>query len=105
VTRWVNAYRSADYVGRYLWRPEECDFQFRTADIQNRYPWPAGPFEAIASHTVAPPDAASANRREFCIGAGAHTHYWDGTAPQIALELDALICAPTSGGITVPPYD
>ena len=31
------------------------------------------------------------NRREFCIGKGAHQHYWDGTAPQIALELDALI--------------
>ena len=30
-------------------------------------------------------------RTEFCIGAGAHTHYWDRTAPTIAMELDRLI--------------
>ncbi len=30
-------------------------------------------------------------RREFCIGAGGHTHYWDETAPDIAYELDRLI--------------
>ena len=30
-------------------------------------------------------------RRERCIGAGAHTHYWDETAPEIAEELDRLI--------------
>lgn len=28
---------------------------------------------------------------EFCIGAGAHTHYWDDTAPDIAQALNALI--------------
>ena len=28
---------------------------------------------------------------EFCIGAGAHTHYWDDTAPDIAEALNELI--------------
>ena len=28
---------------------------------------------------------------DLCIGAGAHTHYWDKTAPKIAEELDFLI--------------
>ncbi|HEX7777984.1 MAG TPA: hypothetical protein VF424_02030, partial [Vicinamibacterales bacterium] len=84
---WVNAYRSADYIGRYLWRPEVCDFAFKTPPMKNDHPWQAGTFDAIASHSPAPPD----NRREFCIGAGAHQHYWDGTAPQVALQLDALI--------------
>ena len=41
---------------------------------------------AIASTTDVP-----VTRREFCIGAGAHTHYWDRTAPQIAVQLDQLI--------------
>ena len=41
---------------------------------------------AIESVTDAP-----ITRREFCIGAGAHTHYWDRTAPQIAVQLDELI--------------
>jgi hypothetical protein len=84
---WVNAYRSADYIGRYLWRPELCDFAFRTSPMQNDHPWQAGAFDAIASQTQPPLE----NRREFCIGAGAHQHYWDGTAPQVALQLDALI--------------
>lgn len=89
LAHWVNAYRSADYVGRYLWRPERCDFIFQTPPMENRHPWRAGPFVAVASRSMPPLD----NRREFCIGKGAHQHYWDGTAPQIALELDNLICS------------
>ena len=34
---------------------------------------------------------AGHRKREFCIGAGAHTHYWDETAPEIARELDRLV--------------
>lgn len=86
LTQWVNAYRSGDYVGRYLWRPEDCGFAFETPVVNARTPWSAGEFPAIVSESAAP-----ANRREFCIGAGGHTHYWDGTAPQVALELDRLI--------------
>ena len=29
--------------------------------------------------------------REASIGLGAHTHYWDGTAPDIATRLDELL--------------
>jgi hypothetical protein len=41
----------------------------------------------VASEVETPPG----NRREFCLGRGAHTHYWDETAPQVALELDRLV--------------
>jgi hypothetical protein len=34
---------------------------------------------------------AHRSRRELCIGAGAHTHYWDATAKAIAVELDLLL--------------
>lgn len=74
VKRWVNAYRSGDYVGRYLWHPDAF----------------GGPHNAIWSTKHVHVDGG-ASKREFCIGSGAHTHYWDETAPEIALELDRLV--------------
>ncbi len=68
VSRWVNAYRSGDYVGRYLWLRETAEDRFwpeaRNWDPQGR-------------------------RCDLCVGAGAHTHYWDSRL--IAEELGALI--------------
>jgi hypothetical protein len=77
VTDWVNVYRSGDYVGRSLWLDE---WYYRTAGgpDQGRYP------EPIHFATEGP-------RREMCIGAGAHTHYWDDTAPDVAEQLNLLI--------------
>jgi hypothetical protein len=77
--KWVSAYRSGDYVGRSLWltewyrRTEKCD-------KDGTYP------EEIKK--ISDTDEI---RVEFCIGAGAHTHYWDDTAPDIAEELNKLI--------------
>jgi len=80
VVRWINAYRSGDYIGRYLWRTPLC-----------RYLWASDlggvPFDRPARWI----SSDGRQRTEFCIGAGAHTHYWDRTAPAIALELDRLI--------------
>lgn len=80
VRLWVNAFRSGDYVGRYLWRNANC-----------RYVWTS---DRRGSPVTAPVESNSADgdlRLEFCIGAGAHTHYWDGTAQTIGGELDRLI--------------
>jgi hypothetical protein len=80
LTEWVNAYRTGDYVGRYLWRP---------------HPWQ--PIGSISFNTWDPPGGlpknvwANGNRVEFSIGPGAHTHYWDSTAEAIAETLDVLI--------------
>jgi hypothetical protein len=74
VTRWVNAYRSGDYVGRYIWHPDDSVLTIN-------------PIWSIEHVHV---DGAR-GKREFCIGSGAHTHYWDETAPEIALELDRLV--------------
>ena len=70
--QWVNAYRSGDYVGRYLWRPDLCDYR-----------WDGG--RELRS------TSATGDRVEFCIGAGAHTHYFDATAPEIGNEIAELI--------------
>jgi len=72
VSRWINAYRSGDYVGRNLWRSE------KDPDVYD------------PKVVVEDPNKT---RREFCIGGGAHIHYWDKTAPRIAEELDALIAS------------
>jgi hypothetical protein len=66
---WANAYRSGDYVGRYLW--------FSDTDNARWSSQRQGP---------------QGGRLEFCIGAGAHTHYWDQTPPdEIGVLLDQLI--------------
>ena len=77
LTTWVNTYRSGDYVGRSLWLTE---WYRRTTgrDDAGAYPEPL----YVAS---------SGGRWEACIGAGAHTHYWDDTAPDVAEQLNALI--------------
>ncbi|MFZ1221477.1 MAG: hypothetical protein WAO00_19470 [Chthoniobacterales bacterium] len=68
VRYWVNAYRSGDYVGRHLWHPDQGQNMWSTSIVHEDGP-----------------------KREFCIGAGAHTHYWDETAPEIAVELDRIV--------------
>jgi hypothetical protein len=89
VELWVNAYRSGDYVGRYLWRPENCAFCYRVEAGEIAQPWRIDAYSRVVASTTDAP----VTRKEFCIGAGAHTHYWDRTAPQIAVELDELIRA------------
>jgi hypothetical protein len=72
---WVNAYRSGDYVGRSLWLNEwyDRDVSAKPGDVYVATENPPGP------------------REEMCIGAGAHQHYWDQSAPDIADKLDDLI--------------
>jgi hypothetical protein len=74
---WVNMYRSGDYVGRSLWLTEWYR-RTKGGDNTGRHPDPL----YVAS---------SDGRSETCIGAGAHTHYWDDTAPDVAEQLNALI--------------
>jgi hypothetical protein len=74
---WVNIYRSGDYVGRSLWLTEWYRRTIGGKDA-GEYPEPL----YVAS---------SGGRSEACIGAGAHTHYWDDTAPDVAEQLNGLI--------------
>jgi hypothetical protein len=60
VTQWVNAYRSGDYVGRHLWLD---------ADTYGNLWKRMNPREVAWS--------LCGNRFQFCLGAGAHTHYWN----------------------------
>jgi hypothetical protein len=76
VRQWVNAYRAGDYVGRDLWCRQAGDDRYRRCL----------------------PAEVSSFRRELCIGAGAHTHYWDKTAADVGAELDRLIALELPSG-------
>jgi hypothetical protein len=75
VDLWVSAYRSGDYVGRSIW----LDEWYKRED-----PSKPGPFYLAT-------EQPRGRREEMCIGAGAHQHYWDQSAPDIAEKLDRLI--------------
>jgi hypothetical protein len=85
VDRWDNAYRSGDYVGRAMWLEE---WYCRNAN---------GPGNGDATEDpliVADPGASGktpVRYSEMCIGVGAHTHYWDHTAPDIATHIDYMV--------------
>ncbi|HEX5531047.1 MAG TPA: hypothetical protein VFZ82_15880, partial [Methylomirabilota bacterium] len=73
---WVNAYRSGDYVGRFVWPPSREPY--RIAVVRGD-----GTVEA---------DRAG-DRTQLCLGAGAHTHYFSHDAVALAVEIDRLIAA------------
>jgi hypothetical protein len=76
LTQWVNAYRAGDYVGRSIWSAPGEAATFRVASVS------AGG-EVLAS--------SDGHRTEFCIGAGAHTHYFNNDAVALAGAIDTLV--------------
>lgn len=75
-TEWVNACRSGDYVGRFIWTPPSDTARFRIAVVG-----PDGKVEA----------QRAGDRTEFCLGAGGHTHYFSNDAVALAVEIERLI--------------
>lgn len=84
VSGWVNAYRSGDYIGRSLWIGSWLN--------RNGVPAPNCALNREGERTNV---AGGGNAAETCIGIGAHTHYWDRTAADVATILDRLITNPT----------
>jgi hypothetical protein len=78
IDHWVNAFRAGDYVGRALWTPASDGALFSVARLDAQ------------GHVVA---TRHGDRSEFCLGAGAHTHYFTDDALALAAELDRLIAA------------
>jgi len=75
-TEWINACRSGDYVGRFIWTPPGDATRFRIAVV--------GPDGQVQAQRAA-------DRTEFCLGAGGHTHYFNNDAVALAVEIDRLI--------------
>lgn len=70
VVKWANAYGSGDYIGRAIWNDEDDRWQ------PSDYP---------------PPTKVPARPDEFCVGAAAHTHYFDEDNLAIGKCIDTLI--------------
>jgi hypothetical protein len=75
-TEWVNACRSGDYVGRFIWTPPGDAARFHIAAVGAD-----GRVEA----------QRAGDRTEFCLGAGGHTHYFSNDAVALTVEIDRLI--------------
>jgi hypothetical protein len=75
-SEWVNACRSGDYVGRFIWTPETGAESFGVARVGAD-----GVVEA----------RRAGDRSEFCLGAGGHTHYFSDDAVALAVEIGRLI--------------
>lgn len=82
VDEWTNAYRAGDYVGRSLWTAPSEASMFRVATVSS-----GG--EVSASR--------GASRTEICLGAGAHTHYFDQDARALVAEIDRLVSGRPAG--------
>jgi hypothetical protein len=76
VTEWVNACRSGDYVGRFIWTPDRDAASFGVAMLG-----PDGRVEA----------RRAGDRTEFCLGAGGHTHYFSNDAVALAVEIERVV--------------
>ncbi|HEU4351626.1 MAG TPA: hypothetical protein VFR66_07090 [Burkholderiales bacterium] len=75
-TEWVNACRSGDYVGRFLWTPHTDASRFTIATVD--------PDGQVAARRAG-------DRTEFCLGAGGHTHYFSDDAVALAAEIERLV--------------
>jgi hypothetical protein len=71
---WVNAFRSGDYVGRAIWSGRNEAYGVAGVGSDGRV-------EA----------ERAGDRAEFCLGAGAHTHYFGNDAVALTGEIDRLI--------------
>jgi len=72
---WWNVYRSGDYVGRMLFRTEKTHKDCFVPGLDY--------FQSK--------DGVNLPVRETCIGVGAHTKYWNESAPDVIRGLDRLI--------------
>lgn len=69
--------------GRHLWRRDDSDY------VDDAIPDGAAASAATPVGRVS--EDQDGHRREMCVGAGGHVHYWNPRARSIAEELDRLI--------------
>ena len=112
VQRWMNAFCSGDYVGRWLWSNAGHDTTLAHPMINAVDHDPFGRVDAYTGFNPAPPAEAgllAAREVEVCLGLGAHTHYLEPDQTTVAWMIDWLIRAqPPTGAASmdaVPTLD
>jgi len=95
VQRWINAYTTGDYVGRWLWsrlvrKPGDISDTMIDELLQ--------PGDVYAADAVAPDlllqQLARRPELDVCLGLGAHTHYFEPDQHRVAGLIDLLVDSP-----------
>jgi hypothetical protein len=98
VERWANAFTSGDYVGRWLWSsPRTAGDALGRPMVDSINPPAFGRTDAYSAFDPMPPAAhpfATARELEVCLGAGAHTHYFEPDQKDVAWLIDHLVASP-----------
>ncbi len=106
VQRWMNAFCSGDYVGRWLWS-RATPFTTLSHPMANVVAHePFGRRDVYAGFHPAPPGEAhlrDAREVEVCLGLGAHTHYFERDQTTVAWLVDWMIRAAPVGGAQDEP--
>ena len=98
VERWANAFTSGDYVGRWLWSsPRSHGDAIGRPMVDSVHPPAFGRTDAYSTFEPMPPafhPFATARELEVCLGAGAHTHYFEADQRDVAWLIDHLVASP-----------
>jgi len=96
VQRWMNAFCSGDYVGRWLWSnaAHQPALEHPMANTVGHDPF--GRVDVYTGFNPVPPAEAllhAAREVEVCLGLGAHTHYLERDQTTVAWMIDWLVRA------------
>ncbi len=98
VQRWINAFCSGDYIGRWLWSTHRDEGGRADAlghpMVDGTDPTAFGRGDAYAGFDPMPPAVQpfdSARELEVCLGLGAHTHYFEPEQHTVAWLIDRLV--------------
>ena len=105
VRRWMNAFCSGDYVGRWLWSDVGDEPELKHPMINTLAGDAFGRVDAYTGFDPMPPVEAlldQAREVEVCLGLGAHTHYFERDQLTVAWMIDYLVRAPSGGPAGAP---
>jgi hypothetical protein len=93
VTEWLNVYTTGDYVGRWLWSRHSRAGDLSAPLIDER--------DVATGNDAYIPNGIRTGKletlmngpteKDICLGAGAHTHYFDKDQEIVATAIDSMI--------------